>query len=65
MKVASPMRESVFQPRENVGNAAQPGLAPDCLQRPLRSRFRQQGKPSVRLPETSTICQRPAVEAAR
>ena len=33
----SPMRESVFQPRENVGNAAQPGLAPDCLQRPLRS----------------------------
>jgi hypothetical protein len=26
---------------------AQQGLAPDCLQRPLRSRFRQQVKPGV------------------
>jgi hypothetical protein len=25
------------------------GTAPDCLQRPLRSRFRQQGSASVRL----------------
>jgi hypothetical protein len=25
------------------------GLAPDCLQRPLRSRFQQQVKPGVRL----------------
>ena len=27
---------------------AQQGLAPDCLQRALRSRFRQQVKPGVR-----------------
>jgi hypothetical protein len=27
------------------------GAAPDCLQRPLRSRFRQQVSASVRLPD--------------
>ena len=35
---------------------AQQGLAPDCLQRVLRSRFRQQVKPSVVQISAAAVC---------
>jgi phage baseplate assembly protein W len=35
---------------------AQQGLAPDCLQRALRSRFRQQVKPGVGRHEDRITC---------